>query len=362
MEARRDGYRIEPRAQAPAGWRPAAKQAKARLLSAPDLRRRQPLPLAQMRLKDMSACGGKAARLGELQWLHAQGRLAGTAPVPDGFCIPYGAFAAFMAQPEVKARVAAALSEGGFEGSAGQRRAVLARLREDLLAMPLPAGLEAQWEQQWVHQLGRAGVFVRSSSNSEDLANFSGAGLYSTVPNVRADLARAVKTVWASVWNAEAFEARRQAGLRHEQVQMAVFVQKAVDSRMSGVMITRDPFDATRSGVVYVSAKRGIGIKVVEGKRIAEQALYDERSGAIERLSSSAESTELRLDETGGLKEVAVASAMVLQDAQVLALSRLALAIRRELGGAEQDIEWAIDGDGRLVMLQARPFVQRSAY
>ena len=65
---------------------------------------------------------------------------------------------------------------------------------------------------------------------------------------------------------------------------------------------------------------------------------------------------------SGGLKEVAVASAAVLQDAQVLALSRLALAIRRELGGVEQDIEWAIDGEGRLVMLQARPFVQRSAY
>ena len=362
LEVRRGSQLIEPRTEAPAGWRPVARQAKARLLSAPDLRRQQPLPLAQMRLKDMSACGGKAARLGELHWLQTQGRLPATAPVPDGFCIPYGAFAAFMAQPEVKARVAAALSEGGFEGSPGQRRAALARLREDLLAMPLPAGLELQWEQQWERQLGRAGVFVRSSSNSEDLANFSGAGLYSTVPNVRAELARAVKTVWASVWNAEAFEARRQAGLRHEQVQMAVLVQKAVDSRMSGVMITRDPFDATRSGVVYVSAKRGIGIKVVEGRRIAEQALYDERSGAIERLSSSAEATELRLDESGGLKEVAVASAAVLQDAQVLALSRLALAIRRELGGVEQDIEWAIDGEGRLVMLQARPFVQRGAY
>ncbi len=362
LDVRRDSQRIEPRAEAPAGWRPVARQAKARLLSAPDLRRQHALPLAQMRLRDMSACGGKAARLGELRWLQAQGRLPATAPVPDGFCIPYGAFAAFMAQPVVKARVAEALSEGGFEGSPGQRRAVLARLREDLLAMPLPAGLEAQWTQQWERQLDRAGVFVRSSSNSEDLANFSGAGLYTTVPNVRAELARAVKQVWASVWNAEAFEARRQAGLRHEQVQMAVLVQKAVDARMSGVMITRDPFDATRSGVVYVSAKRGIGIKVVEGKRIAEQALFDERSGAIERLSSSAESTELRLDESGGLKEVAVASAAVLQDAQVLALARLALAIRRELGGVEQDIEWAIDGEGRLVMLQARPFVQRSVY
>ena len=34
-------------------------------------------------------------------------------------------------------------------------------------------------------QLGGRPVFVRSSSNSEDLPNFSGAGLYSSVANVQ---------------------------------------------------------------------------------------------------------------------------------------------------------------------------------
>ncbi len=350
---------IESRDAAPAGWRPLARPTRARLMSAPDLSHLKPLPLAQLRLKNMSSCGGKAARLGELEALRIRGRLPGAAPVPDAFCIPFGAYAAYMAQPEVRVRVALALTEERFENSARQRRASLARLREDLLAMPLPAGLATEWDHQWAQQLGRAGVFVRSSSNSEDLANFSGAGLYTTVPNVRSELERAVKQVWASVWNAEAFETRRQAGLRHDQVQMAVLVQRAVDARASGVMITRDPFDATRRAVVYVSAKRGIGIKVVEGRRIAEQALFDERSGAIERLSVSAEATELRLEEGGGLKEVAVDAVTVLRDEQVLALARLALAIRRELGAAEQDIEWAIDGEGRIVLLQARPFVQR---
>ena len=228
--------------------------------------------------------------------------------------------------------------------------------------MPLPAGLEAQWTQQWERQLDRAGVFVRSSSNSEDLANFSGAGLYTTVPNVRAELARAVKQVWASVWNAEAFEARRQAGLRHEQVQMAVLVQKAVDARMSGVMITRDPFDATRSGVVYVSAKRGIGIKVVEGKRVAEQSMLDARSGAVRRLSRSEESAELKLDAQGGVSERALdpaAAHEVLSDAQVRALAQVGQRLQQLLGGAPQDIEWAIDPQGRVVVLQARPFIER---
>ena len=194
--------------------------------------------------------------------------------------------------------------------------------------------------------------------------SFSGAGLYTTVPNVtrEADLARAVKTVWASVFNAEAVEARRQAGIADGQVAMAVFVQRAVDSVSAGVMVTRDPFDATHQGVVYVSAKRGIGIKVVEGRRVAEQSMFESRSGAVRRLSRSQESAELKLDAAGGVSErplEAAGTREVLSEAQVRSLARVGRQLAQLLGGAPQDIEWAIDPQGRIVVLQARPFVER---
>ncbi len=356
LVATRQSYRIEPLAEAPR----AVQRPTARLLKAPDLQRKSPLPLAALRSADASACGGKAAKLGALEALRRAGRLpAGIAPVPDGFCIPFAQYAAFVAQPEVADRIQHALLTLDAAPTAGARRELLAALRSDLLALPVPTGMEAKWQERWQAQLAGAGVFVRSSSNSEDLANFSGAGLYTTVPHVREQLGQAVKTVWASVWNAEAFEARRVAGLKHTDVLMAVFVQAAVDSRSSGVMITRDPFDASRRGVVYVSAKRGIGIKVVEGRRIAEQALYEARSGSIERLSASAEATELRLDAAGGLIEQATSAQQVLSDAQVRQLAALALAVQRGLGGVDQDIEWAIDGRARPVLLQARPYVVR---
>ena len=79
-------------------------------------------------------------------------------------------------------------------------------------------------------------------------------------------LARAVQTVWASVYNFEAWEARQAAGIDDAQVMMSVLVQKAVDSSASGVMITRDPFDASHRYMSYIAAKRGIGIRVVEGQ------------------------------------------------------------------------------------------------
>ena len=355
----------------PTGWTADARPAPPRLparaaaarVKAPNLAITGLLPLAQMGIARIDACGGKAARLGQIEAERRAGRLAGTAPVPDGFCIPYASYRAFVAQPAVAARIAAAYATPGFDRSRAVRRQALDALRTDLVALPMPGTATTAWRAQWTSQLQGAGVFVRSSSNSEDLAGFSGAGLYSTVPNVTKadDLDRAVRTVWASVFNFEAVEARRQARIPDDAVVMAVFVQRAVDSVSAGVLITRDPFDTTHRDVVYVSAKRGIGIKVVEGKRVAEQSMWEARSGAVRRLSRSAEDTELKLDKAGGVTERAVpVSADVLSDDLVRRLGRVGLRLKTLLGG-EQDVEWAIDPQGRVVVLQARPYVERAA-
>lgn len=353
------GYSVQPTTARPAG---AAVLRATAAVRPPNLALREALPLARLTAARADACGAKAARLGQIDAARRAGRLAGVAPVPDGFCIPFAHYRDFVQRPDVAARIAAALRTEGFERSRGVRRQALEQLRRELVELPLDEALVAGWRARWQAQLGGAGVFVRSSSNSEDLPNFSGAGLYSTVPNVtrEADFARAIQTVWASVFNAEAFEARRQAGIRDDQVVMGVFVQRAVDSVSAGVMVTRDPFDATHRNAVYVSAKRGLGIKVVEGKRVAEQSMFDARSGAVRRLSRSEESAELKLDAAGGVSERVVEGAHeVLADAQVRSLARVGLQLAALLGGAPQDIEWAIDPQGRVVVLQARPYIER---
>ena len=137
---------------------------------------------------------------------------------------------------------------------------------------------------------------------------------------------------------------------------MAVLVQKAVDSEASGVMVTRDPLGGTQNSV-FIAAKRGIGIRVVEGRRVAEQVLYARRSQAVQMLSRSAEDTELRLAPGGGVQEVAVAQRQVLSDALVKRLADAGAAIDKQFGGRTQDIEWAVAGD-QILILQSRPFVQ----
>jgi phosphoenolpyruvate synthase/pyruvate phosphate dikinase len=80
----------------------------------------------------------------------------------------------------------------------------------------------------------------------------------------------------------------------------------------------------------------------------------------VRRLSRSAEASELKLDASGGVSERPIeAGAPVLSDAMVERLSRVAWQIRTLMRGVEQDIEWAIDPQGRIVVLQARPYIER---
>ncbi|BEP58998.1 hypothetical protein GmRootV118_62420 [Variovorax sp. V118] len=340
---------LPPRAAA-TGALPGSKAAK------PDLRETRLLPLASLRARHSVQCGSKAANLGAV----LAARIPSTT-VPDGFCIPFAHYDRFMRSNGLAERIARMQQQPGFAGDPQVRQKALAQLRDEIVQWPVEPATAAAWRAAWQAQLGGGGVFVRSSSNSEDLPGFSGAGLYTTVPNVKTGdaLELAVKKVWASVFNPEAWEARSAAGFGAESVLMGVFVQTAIDSTNAGVMITRDPFDAGHPHVTYISAKRGIGIRVVEGKRVAEQVMYSSWSKAIQVLSRSAEETALQLDKDGGVKEVPVeVGRHVLTDELVVRLSAVGAAVKRTFNAVDQDIEWATVGD-KIVLLQARPYVER---
>lgn len=354
-----NGYRVQRIAQPAAATSQPATTTPTKAatpLPKPDLSVRAVKPLSGMTTRDSRHCGVKAANLGALKSV-----LPPAANVPDGFCIPFAQYAAFMHTLGVPARLAALEQRADFASDANVRRAELAKLRQDIANAP-PDALSADWLARWKKQLGGRGVFVRSSSNSEDLPGFSGAGLYTTVPNVtQADaLGRAVQTVWASVYNFEAYEARRAADFNQDAVVMAVLVQLAAASDSSGVMITRDPFDASRRHVTYLSAKRGLGIKVVEGKRQAEQVMYSSWSKAVQVLSRSAEDTQLVAAASGGVREVPIEGArQVLNDALVARLAAVGRQVKKRLGNVDQDIEWAVQGN-EILILQARPYIDGS--
>lgn len=320
-----------------------------------NLEERRLLDLSQQRARMSDAFGSKSANLGEV----ARARIPGIS-VPAGFGIPIAYYDEFVKENKLEDSIYEMMNDQKFVHDPAYRRERLTEMRARFKAGRVGDNLrEALLKKVHAEYAGK-GLFVRSSSNVEDLPNFNGAGLYDTVPNVKDDekLLEAVKTVWASLWNFEAYEARERASIDHSKAYMAVLVQEGVNADSAGVMITTDPFDADNHGAIYISAKRGLGIKVVEGKRIPEQLLFLPRANQVKVLTRSAEDSLLTFDEAGGVKEVPISGERaVLTDAVVRKLARAASQIKSVFKGKEQDIEW-VYMRGQVYIVQSRPYVQ----
>lgn len=315
--------------------------------------------LNEQRAPSVIAYGAKSANLGELTHAHPPGFL-----VPSGFTIPFFYYDQFLKENKLDDAIYAMLGDQKFVHDPAYRRAYLTRMRENFQKGTVNTGLRAEILRRLHAEFPGKGVFARSSTNSEDLPNFNGAGLYTTVPNVRGDeqMVEAIKSVWASVWNFEAYEARERAGIDHVKIYMAVLIQEGINSESSGVMITADPFNRVEpnpinKGSIYISAKRGLGMKVVEGQRIAEQVVYRPIANAVQVLTRSEEDSLLIFDEHGGIKEIPISGEReVLTDGVVRRLAAAAENIKRIFHGKDQDIEWAYM-KGQIYIVQSRPYI-----
>jgi len=319
-----------------------------------DLSETRLLSLAQQRKTLSIAFGGKSANLGEVMHASLPGII-----VPGGFTIPFYYYDEFIKRNNLDDEIFALLNDQKFVHDPAYRRGRLETLRAHIQKAEFAPELREEVLDRVAREFPGKGLFVRSSSNSEDLPNFSGAGLYTTVPNVRGDneVIEAIKTVWASLWNFDAYEFRERANVDHSKIFMAVLLQEGINSESSGVMISTDPFDKENVGAIYISAKRGLGIKVVEGQRIAEQIIFRPRTNAVQVLTRSAEDSLLTFDENGGVKEVPITGdRVVLTDEVIRRLVRAATEIKRVFGSRDQDIEWAYM-KGQIFIVQSRPYI-----
>jgi hypothetical protein len=361
LETREDGYTLRPaetNETAEAG-RKLAKRSDL-LTPAADLDFKSFVELKDQRRGDATRFGAKSANLGEVMHAARMARVAGIV-VPPGFTIPFFHYQQFVVENKLDEPILEMLGNDRFNHDPAYRKQRLGELRAKIQNGKLNADFARAIVEEKQALLGDKGVFARSSTNSEDLPNFSGAGLYSSVPNVRDDAAllEAVKTVWASLWNYEAYEARESFGINHSAVYPAVLIQEGMNADAAGVLITTNIFDREDRRSVYINAKRGLGIRVVEGRRVPEQLIFNPRTNAVRVLTRSGDDTMLTFDERGGVREVKIETERaVLTDAIVRRLSRAALQIERVFGGRAQDIEWLTIGN-RIYIVQSRPYVER---
>lgn len=212
--------------------------------------------------------GPKAAKLGELR-AHYPGH------VSRGLAIPFGIFrqeAFEQAYPGGEGTVFewmvasyASLASIPMDSPEHARKAekFRAELYDIVINTKLSSGFKDKLRAAMKKTFGSdnpPGVFVRSDTNVEDLAGFTGAGLNLTLPNVVGydNLVRGIADVWASPFTARAFAWRQSHMTQPEHVYTSILLLESVASDSSGVLVTQD-IDTGNRGVVSVAINEGLG-------------------------------------------------------------------------------------------------------
>ena len=286
--------------------------------------------------------GGKAARL---VWLKKNGF-----DVPATWVIPQKAFVAAVRQlsPATEPRsLLRAASGRSVYGRAADARA-------EILAAPLPEGLEAELAMLWRTQKDHApwGFAVRSSATCEDGALVSMAGLAETVLGVRgADgIAQAVRAVWASIASGRALTYLANNGVK--DVGMGVVIQPMVRASAAGVMFTRRAGRGSGDASRIINAGFGLGSPVVDGVTTPDLLRIAE-DGAILEETIARKNTTTVIGDDGPLETATEhPDAPALSTKHITALAHVANELER-LDDVAWDVEFACDGD-RVVIVQAR--------
>jgi hypothetical protein len=212
----------------------------------------------------LPAIGAKAAQLAELGHVMAYGaNCYGPIPVPDqSFAIPLSYYIDHFERSGAKAELEAAMQDAKFRVDLRARDAALAHVRQKILDAPVDVDLMRELEAAILQRWGRGRLRFRSSSNTEDLSGFNGAGLYESIPAEIGDSERpidgALRQVWASLWLTRAYDEREFGRIDQSQVAMGVLVHPSFKSERANVIaISRDVLDPTRSDIHYLNAQQG---------------------------------------------------------------------------------------------------------
>ena len=364
-----------------------------------------------LRNADAIAFGVKAANLGELhRILPAQHRV-------EGFGIPFAHYADFIdGHTTLKTEIAAMLAEPRMQTDAAYASARLDALREAIEDAPFPepllTAIAARLREVFGPGVDTTRIRFRSSTNAEDLDVISGAGLYDSKSGCLADdldgdgagpslclteaervflegeiaartaelaahpervwlvdiiddfqgdltkekpVARAVRKVWASLWNERAFEERSYYGVDHTKVFMGIAVEPSfVLEKANAVAVTNLP--ATSGGPLYRLVSQSGWLSVVRPEdplMVAEVLTFHRAGDTVDDVQVLVRSTVVPAGETvwteGELATIAELL-FVVQD-------HFESEVYPDIAPLALDLEIKRTSDDRIVLKQVRPYL-----
>jgi pyruvate,water dikinase len=334
------------------------------------LSKRQSLPLTDLVLpldavtKEMAdGVGSKMANLGEIKSLLPQ------IPVPPGMVITAAAYELFLSHNSLQDEINRRLQALEMHDISDLYRAS-SEIQMLIINGEVPPELEAAISQGF-DRLGEQGaapspnlrVALRSSAIGEDAVDTSFAGQYRSELNVsRENVLTVYKEILASKYALTATSYRLHKGLRDEDVAMCVGVMSMVEAVAGGVMYSRDPMDI-RSNAIFINGVHGLAKAVVDGSVTPDLWVVSRKEplSIIKKAISDKKHQAVCLPQEGVVMQPnPQGKEPSLSDDQVLELARIALLLEGHFQ-SPQDIEWCIDGQGRILILQSRPLKQMAA-
>ena len=297
--------------------------------------------------------GAKNANLAEIK------NLLGL-KAPEGFAITIQAFKAFMEYNRLQSKTDA-LNDVWQKGDASKflvaeeiRKLILEGTTPPLLQKEIQSSLDRLYLGVNSEEVLLA---LRSSAMGEDREH-SFAGQYLSLLNEpHRNILQAYKSILASLFSDTAMEYRLQKKLLDYQETMSVACQLMIDAKVSGVLYTLDPRAPDRD-VMLINATWGLGSPIVAGKVRADlYTMAREEPYPLKSLDVVRKSKKLVAQKGGGTSVQTVHQDLqtntCLTDEQMKQIAEVGLMIERHFK-TPQDIEWAIDHEDNLVILQAR--------
>jgi len=293
--------------------------------------------------------GGKNSNLAEI-------KNALKLNVPDAFAVTTRAFDAFMGHNRIFEKIRLPQNNARVPGVS------LHEVHELILHGEMPPDLHRAVDKA-VNKISsqckeKCSLAVRSSAGEED-GDFSFAGQFETVLNVPLETAaveKAYRKVLASLFSERSSIYQKRLGYDISDMKMAVGCMVMVDADTSGVLYSIDQQGS--HDTLIINAAWGLGTSVVEGQTDADLYRVNKGNGEIVDTRIGAKDSMVVGMEQGGVTAVATPEGKrtrsSLDHGQVAELAWQALLIEKHFR-RPQDIEWAIDSQGRAFILQARP-------
>lgn len=313
------------------------------------------LPLRDVDRNLADQAGTKIANLGEIR-----NRIK--LRVPDGFVITAQAYHRFMEQNELQAEIDKRIQATNVD-RVDKLYDLSAGIQQLIIGSSLPEYLERNILENYSLLKGEAEkgptVAMRSSALGEDLAGTSFAGQYRSELNVSEEnLLQSYKEIVASKYGVPAMAYRLNRGIRDEDVAMCVGCLCMVDAVAGGVVYSRDPM-RIRDDVIVINSVWGLPKSVVDGSTNPDffvasrgdpiKIIRKDINVKEQKFVRYADEGVCRLDMIDEERNLPS-----LSDENAIELARLAVRLE-DYYGVPQDIEWAIEADGSITLLQCRP-------